>query len=176
LRLLLENGKCKKPIFARALGGEAPPDPEEREPVPGFSSSVPAGLWGLMFFDVTYTAPDRVPSLLAHAITVSPEGGRPGTPALTDPVPVGCVKLAVLHPPLVGHGWIAFMGCCSVMAYHRDQIAPINGLRQPGQQFAIDFEQPGRTTLAATGRPRPCAPGGAMTRRSWRRLPAWSPT
>jgi hypothetical protein len=60
---------------------------------------VPGGLWGLMFFDVTYTAQERVPSLLAHAITASPEGGGAGTPTLTDPVPVGCVKLAVLHPP-----------------------------------------------------------------------------
>ena len=47
---------------------------ERREPVPGFSTSVPAGNSGLMFFDVTYTAPDQVPSLLAHAITASPDG------------------------------------------------------------------------------------------------------
>jgi hypothetical protein len=129
-----------------------PPDPENREPVPGFSTSVPAGLWGLMFLDVTYTAQERVPSLLAHAITVSPEGG-PGTPALTDPVPVGCVKLAVLHPPLVGHGWIAFMGCCRVMAYHRDRVDPINGLRQAGQQFAIDFMQAGPNNACCNGPP-----------------------
>ncbi len=137
-----------------------PPDPEVPEPVPGFATSVPALSSGLMYFDVTYTAPDQVPSLLAHAITLaSPDGGGPGTPALTDPVPVGCLKLAVLHPPLVGHGWIAFAGCCTVAAYHRTAISPINGLLQAGEQFAIDFEQAGPNNACCNG------PPGAL--RSW---------
>ncbi len=168
-------GKVK--LFVTSPDDTLPSDPEEPEPMPGFSTSVPAGNSGVMFFDVTYTAPDQVPSLLAHAITASPEGGGPGTPSfrqLTNPVPVGCLKLAVLHPPLVGHGWIAFEGCCTFAAYHRDTVEPINGLLQPGQQFAIDFEQAGPNNACCTGRPRPCAPGGATTRRSWRRLPAWS--
>ena len=144
-------GKVK--LFTSA-NDNLPPDPEEeREPVPGFSTSLPAGNSGLMFFDVTYTAPDRVPKMLAHAITASPEGGGPGTPALTDPVPVGCVKLAVLQPPLVGHGWVAFVGCCSVVAYHRERVSPINGLFQPGQQFAIDFMQAGPNNACCNGPP-----------------------
>ena len=108
-----------------------------------FSTSVPAGIGksGSRFFDVTYTAPDQVPSLLAHAMTSDVPGV--GKPALTNPVPVGCLKLAMLHPPLVGHGWIALFGCCSVAGYHRTSISPINGVLQIGEQFAIDFQKAG---------------------------------
>ena len=140
-------------LFATSPDDTLPPDPEIPEPVPGFSSSLPAGNSGKMFFDVTYTAPEQVPSLLAHAITASPDVNGLGKPALTNPVPVGCQKLAVLHPPLVGHGWIAFAGCCTVAAYHRDAIAPINGLFQVGEQFAIDFEQAGPNNACCNGPP-----------------------
>jgi hypothetical protein len=129
------------------------PDPEAPDPVSAFSTRLPSGSARLMFFDVTYTAPDQVPSLLAHAITLaSPAGG--GTPELTDPVPVGCLKLAVLHPPLVGHGWIAFFGgCCNVAGYHRTNISAINGLLQGGEQFAIDFMQAGPNNACCNGPP-----------------------
>jgi hypothetical protein len=140
-------------LFATSPDDTLPPDPEIPEPVPGFSSSLPAGNSGKMFFDVTYTAPEQVPSLLAHAITASPDANGLGKPALTNPVPVGCLKLAVLHPPVVGHGWIAFAGCCTVAAYHRDAIAPINGLFQAGEQFAIDFEQAGPNNACCNGPP-----------------------
>jgi len=82
-----------------------------------FSNSVPAGNSASMFFDVTYTDPDQVPSLLAHAMT-SDAPSPVSEPGLTNPVPVGCLKLAMLHPPLVGHGWIAFFGISTVAAYH----------------------------------------------------------
>src|SRR5690348_225025 len=87
-------------LFATSPDDTLPPDPEMPEPVSGFSTSMPAGNSGKMFFDVTYAAPDQVPSLLAHAITASPDVNGQGKPALTNPVPVGCLKLAVLHPPL----------------------------------------------------------------------------
>ena len=70
----------------------------------------------VMFFDVTYTDPASIPRLLAHAITSAAPDGGPGTPALTDPVPVGCLPLAVLQPPLMGRGWTAFGGCCTFAA------------------------------------------------------------
>jgi Peptidase family M23 len=145
----------KVQLFATSPADTLPPDAAVPEPVPGFSTSVPAGNSGVMHFDVTYTAQDEVPSLLAHAITLaSPDGGGPGTPVLTNPVPVGCLKLAVLHPPLVGHGWIAFMGCCTFAAYHRAFVSPINGLLQPGLQFAIDFHQAGPNNTCCNGPPQ----------------------
>ena len=107
-----------------------------------------------MFFDVTYADPARVPRLLAHAVTlVAPDGSGPGTPTLTNPVPVGCKQMTVLRPPVVGHGWTAFSGCCALAAYHRDVVAPVNGLLQVGQQFAIDYEQIGPNRSCCTGGP-----------------------
>jgi hypothetical protein len=124
------------------------------QPVPGFSSHVPARNAGLMYFDVTYTDPARIPRLLAHAITLATPSGGPGTPALTNPVPVGCKQLAVLRPPLVGHGWVAFNGCCTVAAYHRDAVLPVNGLLQAGEQFAIDYNQLGPDNTCCHGPPQ----------------------
>ena len=69
-------------------------------------------------------------------------------------MPVGCKTLAVLRPPLVGHGWVAFQGCCTVAAYHRDVILPINGLSQTGEQFAIDYNQIGPDNTCCNGPPQ----------------------
>ena len=82
-----------------------------------------------------------------------PRGGGPGTPALTNPVPVGCKELTVLRPPLIGHGWAAFNGCCTVAAYHRDAVLPVNGLPQAGEQFAIDYSQLGLDNTCCQGPP-----------------------
>ena len=131
-----------------------PDDGPEVEPVPGFSTRVPAGNAGLMFFDVTYTDSVQVPRLLAHAITLATPSGRPGTPALTNPVPVGCKTLAVLHPPLVGQGWLAAGGCCTYAAYHRIAVPPINGIPQAGEEFAIDFTQLGPDNTCCHGPPQ----------------------
>ena len=70
---------------------------------PKFVTSLPASNAGWMLFDVTYTDPAQVPPVLANAITYTDAGHPlPGVPALTEPVPVGCVPLAVLHPPWSG--------------------------------------------------------------------------
>jgi peptidase M23-like protein len=124
-------------------------DPEPAEPALPFSARVPAGNAGLMFFDVTYTDPAQIPRLLAHAITLASPSSSP--PGLTNPVPVGCRPLAILHPPLVGHGWTAFSGCCTYAAYHRDSIPPVNGALEAGQQFAIDYEQLGPNGTCCNG-------------------------
>jgi hypothetical protein len=70
---------------------------------PTFVTSLPASNAGWMLFDVTYTDPAQVPPVLAIAITYTDAGHPPpGARALTEPVPVGCVPLAVLHPPWSG--------------------------------------------------------------------------
>jgi hypothetical protein len=147
-------GKVK--LFVTSPDDAVPVDGPEpaAPPVPGFSARVPAGNAGLMFFDVTYTDPAQVPRLLAHALTLATPNGGPGTPALTDPVPVGCRTLAVLRPPLVGHGWLASSGCCTVAAYHRDFVPPVNGLLQAEQQFAIDYIQIGPNNACCNGPPQ----------------------
>ena len=96
--------------FDTSAAGALPDDGPGAGSPPGFSTRVAAGNSGMMFFDVTYTDPARIPRLLAHAVAVATPAGGPGLPTLyaaasyTDPVPVGCRPLAVLHPPLAGHG------------------------------------------------------------------------
>jgi hypothetical protein len=144
-------GKVK--LFAASPDDILPDDSIEpaAQPVPSFSTRVPGGNSGLMWFDVTYTDPAQIPRLLAHAITLANAGGENGVPRLTNPVPVGCKKLAVLSPPLVGHGWFAIHGCCTLAAYHRDAILPINGTLEAGEQFAIDYVQIGPNNACCNG-------------------------
>jgi hypothetical protein len=128
-------------------------DPEA-EPEPKFSTRLPAESGGVMLFDVTYPGLDQIPRLLAHAITVAIPVGQPGVRSLTNPVPVGCVPLAVLHPPLVGHGWTAFNGCCTTAEYHRDAIVADNGDLLTPEHFAIDFLQLGPNNSCCSGPPQ----------------------
>ena len=140
---------------------EFPVPAAERDPEPGsqrFFTQVPGRGGGLMLFDVTYTDPGQIPQLLAHAITTALPVGAPGVRRLTNPVPVGCVPLAVLHPPLVGHGWLALSGCCTTAEYHRDGIYGFNGDLWTPEHFAIDFMQIGPNNSAIKGNGPPEAP------------------
>jgi hypothetical protein len=129
----------------------------------GFSMRVSGGNSGLMYFDVTYTYLAQIPQLLSHSITVAAVAGGPGLPApyaatgYTDPVPVGCRPPAVLHPPLVGHGWLNANGCCTIIdtgdGAHRSNIHPINGVLQGFEQFAIDYAQIGPNGTCCNGPP-----------------------
>jgi Peptidase family M23 len=66
----------------------------------------------------------------------------------------------VLHPPLVGHGWLAGGGCCTPLGYHWDEVVvPIDGTLQAEQQFAIDYIQIGPNKTCCNG------PATALT--SW---------
>jgi len=58
-----------------------------------------------------------------------------------------------LHPPLVGHGWIAGNGCCSFINSHRGAILPVNGVLQAPEQFAIDYLQLGPNGACCNGPP-----------------------
>ena len=124
----------------------------------GYSTRVPAGGSGVMYFDVTYTDPAQIPRLLGHAITVAAPTGGPGLPTLfaaasyTNPVPVGCRPLTVLHPPLVGHGWFDGNGCCAIIDSHRG-VQQFNGVLQVPEQFAIDYTQIGPNDAVNNGPP-----------------------
>ena len=141
-------------LFAKPPADTLPVDGPQAGPVPGFSTRVPPGNSGLMFSDVTYTDPAQVPRLLSHAITVtSSAGSGKGIAEFTDPVPIGCQGLAILHPLLVGHGWIAGNGCCSFINSHRGAILPVNGVLQAPEQFAIDYLQIGPNGACRDGPP-----------------------
>ena len=135
------------PLPAAERGDLAPGQPK-------FFTQVPGRRGGLMLFDVTYTDPGQIPQLLAHAITFAIPAGEPGVRRLTTPVPVGCVPLAVVHPPLVGHGWTAVNGCCTTAEYHRDAIYGINGDLETPEHFVIDFMQIGPNNSCCNGPPQ----------------------
>ena len=135
------------PLPAAERGDLAPGQPK-------FFTQVPGRRGGLMLFDVTYMDPGQIPQLLAHAITFAIPAGEPGVRRLTTPVPVGCVPLAVVHPPLVGHGWTAINGCCTTAEYHRDAIYGINGDLETPEHFAIDFMRIGPNNSCCNGPPQ----------------------
>ena len=145
---------------ASTLPPDGPPAAGSSALPSGYSTRVPAGGSGLMFFDVTYTDPAQVPRLLAHAVTVSVPAGGPGLPAYyatagyTEPVPVGCRPLAILHPPLAGHGWFDGNGCCVIIDPHRGGILPIHGTLKAFEQFAIDYVQLGPNNAILNGPPQ----------------------
>ncbi len=71
----------------------------------------------------------------------------------TNPVPVSCRPLPVLHPPLVGHGWFDGNGCCTIINSHRG-IQQVNGVLQVPEQFAIDYTQLGPNGADRNGPPQ----------------------
>ena len=74
-------------------------------------------------------------------------------PRTDQPRAGGLQDTAVLRPPLVGHGWSAFNGCCTVAVHHRDAIQPINGLTQAGSS-SPPFIQLGPDNTCCNGPPK----------------------
>jgi hypothetical protein len=106
-----------------------------------YFSKVPAGGSGIIFFDVAYPDAAAVPRMLSHKIVVTNVKTGEQRIGLTDPVRVSCDEPVVLHPPLVGHGWMNLNGCCEMLYDHRMATLPVNGTIKPPEQFAIDYVQ-----------------------------------
>jgi hypothetical protein len=123
------------------LFGQPPEAGPEASDSAHYSSKVPAGGTGIMFFDVTYTDAAALPRLLSHKITVKNVKTGAQSVTLTDPVAVSCDAPVVLRPPLVGHGWWNGNGCCDMVTAHRAATLPANGTIKPPEQFAIDYVQ-----------------------------------
>lgn len=123
------------------LFGRPPEAGTEASDSAHYSSQVPAGGTGIMFFDVTYSDAAAVPRLLSHKIAVKNVKTGAQTIGLTDPIAVSCDAPVVLRPPLVGHGWWNGNGCCDMVTAHRGATLPANGTIKPPEQFAIDYVQ-----------------------------------
>ena len=107
-----------------------------------YTSQIPGGQSGIMFFDVTYDDMSQVPKAISHRITVT-----------TPPTPVGAEHTAVGHsipigheamvigPPFKGSGWTNGNGCCLEVGPHRFVTNAMNGTLDPSEQFAIDWVQ-----------------------------------
>jgi len=106
-----------------------------------YSSQVPGGQSGVMFFDVTYDDADQVPSAIAHRVTVTIPPNPHIKSELTvtsPPIPLGREAM-VIAPPFKGDGWVNGNGCCLEIGPHRFVTNPMNGTLEPSEQFAIDW-------------------------------------
>src|SRR3954451_20434331 len=95
-------------------------------PLPGtmnkesYTTQIPSGQSGVMFFDVTYDDMSQVPTAIAHRITAT----TPPTPVGTEHATVGHSisigrEAMVMSPPLKGSGWVNGNGCCLEIGPHR---------------------------------------------------------
>lgn len=84
---------------------------------------------------------DAVPTRLEHRSTgqiVTPDGANPADYVLTT-VDVSDEAAQVVASPVDGGDWYMSEGCCSSYSHHRNGFAPVNGVGQVPQRFAIDF-------------------------------------
>ncbi len=106
-----------------------------------YSSQIPSGQSGVMFFDVTYDDASQVPKAIAHRVTVTIPPNPNVASELTvtsPPIPLGREAM-VIAPPFKGDGWVDGNGCCLEIGPHRFVTNPMNGTLEPSEQFAIDW-------------------------------------
>ena len=107
-----------------------------------YSSQIPSGQSGVMFFDVTYADISQVPTAIAHRITAT----TPPTPVGTEhttigpSIPIGREAM-VISPPFKGSGWVNGNGCCLEVGPHRFVTNSMNGTLDPSETFAVDWVQ-----------------------------------
>jgi hypothetical protein len=107
-----------------------------------YTTQIPSGQSGVMFFDVTYNDISQVPKAIAHRIATT----TPPTPIGTEhttighSIPVG-QEAIVISPPFKGSGWVNGNGCCLEIGPHRFVTNSMNGMLDPSETFAIDWVQ-----------------------------------
>lgn len=107
-----------------------------------YSTQIPSGQSGVMFFDVTYDDISQVPQAISHRITVT----TPPTPIGTEHTAVGpFIRIGaepiIVSPPFKGSGWVNGNGCCLEIGPHRFVTNSMNGTLDPSETFAIDWVQ-----------------------------------
>jgi hypothetical protein len=107
-----------------------------------YSTQIPSGQSGVMFFDVTYDDISQVPKAISHRVTVTTPPTPVGTEhtAVGHSIPIGREAM-VISPPLKGSGWVNGNGCCLEIGPHRFVTNPMNGTLDPSEKFAIDWVQ-----------------------------------
>lgn len=104
------------------------------------TTTIPAASVGVVWMDVPFANPSRIPAKIDHQITVSVPPGLPVASTVTYTAAEAEVDHrppVVLGPPLAGDNWIALGSCCD--GPHRRALQPVNGKLQGSQRFAIDW-------------------------------------
>ena len=127
------------PAVRHVAGQSLPDDPRSGIAAPGFSTRVPGGSSGLMFFDVTYTTRPRCRACSRTRITLASPRGGPGTVRTNRPG-AGGLPPAGRAQPAAGRGTAGSTAtaAATVVDAHRGAILPINGDLKAPEQFAID--------------------------------------
>ncbi len=106
-----------------------------------YTSKVPGGESGVMFFDLTYADSNEVPCAISLRVHVlQPENKHlPESTVVSPPLKLSSQAAIVLAPPFKGDGWVDANGCCLEIGPHRFVTNPMNGTLDPSEQFAIDW-------------------------------------
>ncbi len=106
-----------------------------------YTSKVPGGESGVMFFDLTYADSNEVPCTISLRVHVlQPENKHlPESTVVSSPLKLSSQAAIVLAPPFKGDGWVDANGCCLEIGPHRFVTNPMNGTLDPSEQFAIDW-------------------------------------
>lgn len=106
-----------------------------------YTSKVPGGESGVMFFDLTYADSNEVPCTISLRVHVlQPENKHlPESTVVSPPLMLSSQAPIVLSPPFKGDGWVDANGCCLEIGPHRFVTNPMNGTLDPSEQFAIDW-------------------------------------
>lgn len=106
-----------------------------------YSTTLPSGQSGVMFFDVTYSDSNAVPCSMALRVHTSQPQNPHGSDLtmLSPPLRMSARSAVVIAPPFRGEGWVNGNGCCLEIGPHRFVTNPMNGTLDPSEQFAIDW-------------------------------------
>jgi hypothetical protein len=104
-------------------------------------SPIPSSSTSIVWLDVIAPAKDAFPKTIDHQVTGSihtAAGLRPFKDVVSK-LAINTADPVVLSSPLPAGTWLASEGCCHNVTHHRHGLAPINGVLQVPQRFAIDF-------------------------------------
>lgn len=126
--------------LAGPIGDEGVEDPTTNS---GSTTMAPSSTW-ILWLDVPVPTRAAVPTVLEHSIAgalVPPVPGSTPKPftATVSRVTTNAAAPTVLTSPVRAGDWYMSEGCCSEDTHHRRGIAPVNGVLQIPQRFAIDF-------------------------------------
>ena len=113
--------------------------------------SIPPGQMAVVYMWVTLDNPARVPSGIAHKITVKAGRGQVEITAQCPRIAVGR-EIATIAAPLRGDNWEAGNGP-SNSSGHRRTVLPIDGRARIAQRFAIDWVRQNADGKTFTGDP-----------------------
>lgn len=111
-----------------------------------FSQKLAPGQAGVVFFDLSYAANERIPSQLKHQVSISlkDKEGNPRTFTTEDDgVSLSRQPVLEIAAPLRGEGWLVGNGSGPILSPHRYTVILLNGTLRVPEHFALDLAKLG---------------------------------